>query len=673
MPEPALIDPALPVGDSSLGRPATWPYWPSYGSISPDCRATYLDWLADGRRDPAVSIGCVFLFYYGLERRLLADPSTSHRARAQRSALVQEVERLLGIYKWHSALVGYATDLLDLLGVEGARAGVGDLTAPNLWTGEARAVQEYLQTSYFSKDTARVKVGLATIVAAGRPVPWDWALAWYCSSPERSFRTPAWRCGDEFRALFRARFDERFGDGLAVKPNKTRLKAKYRPASSSFWREVSACAEDLCDVTRQRVPLRKVAALVEDCQTELDGYSRWLGRNPGGRGTLPGIALLPEEVVRTITFDELEALRSCLDDMLGKSRSVVVGAQSLMERWPSGDKERFAKRDAVGLAQAVSKCGYGIEPDARFGGTTPKAEDPLVVFRLPEGSPTVPTESYLAAVFAVRLFIAVALADGRVSDGEHQEIVGYLKASTPLTPAERVRLRAHSRWLVCVKPGLTGMRRRMAGLTAEERAALGGMLVAVAGADGVIAPPEVAALTRIYRLLDLRPEEVHQDIHALAASAASPNDPVTVAEADLGSSGFTIPSAPGHREDEPDTITLDMDRVRAKLAETERVAVLLGSIFAEDEQPGGIPPAAGEEGPLAAGLDSAHSALLRRLAKRESVDRAAFERLCEDCSVLPDGALDALNDAALDACEESLCEGDDPIEINQEVLEEMVA
>src|SRR6266508_3965722 len=82
-PEPALIDPGLPV----YSRNPDWAgaglsYWPSYGEIPPASRAAYLAWLADGRRHPAVPIGYVFLFFYGLERRLLADAQQSTAARA---------------------------------------------------------------------------------------------------------------------------------------------------------------------------------------------------------------------------------------------------------------------------------------------------------------------------------------------------------------------------------------------------------------------------------------------------------------------------------------------------------------------------------------------------------------------------------------------------------------
>lgn len=99
MPEPALIDPGLPVDLRMPDYAGTkMDYWPSYSSIAPECRAAYLLWLLDGRRAPGAYIGYVFLYFYGLERRLLVDSQQSPAARAEHPALVREVERLLRIY-----------------------------------------------------------------------------------------------------------------------------------------------------------------------------------------------------------------------------------------------------------------------------------------------------------------------------------------------------------------------------------------------------------------------------------------------------------------------------------------------------------------------------------------------------------------------------------------------
>jgi TerB-C domain len=38
-----------------------------------------------------------------------------------------------------------------------------------------------------------------------------------------------------------------------------------------------------------------------------------------------------------------------------------------------------------------------------------------------------------------------------------------------------------------------------------------------------------------------------------------------------------------------------------------------------------------------------------------------------------DGALEVINDAAFDRCDEAVIEGDDPFEVNSDVLQELLA
>ena len=74
----------------------------------------------------------------------------------------------------------------------------------------------------------------------------------------------------------------------------------------------------------------------------------------------------------------------------------------------------------------------------------------------------------------------------------------------------------------------------------------------------------------------------------------------------------------------------------------------------------------------AAGLDAAHNALLSRLRGRLSWPRDDFTRAAAELGLLPDGALETLNEAAFEAVGEPVCEGSDPIEINHDAIEEML-
>ena len=114
--EPSLIDPSLPVFSDNPDREGqNMSYWPSYTQIHPASRAAYLEWLSNGRKDPKAYIGYVFIYFYGLERRALADAKNSASARNDVPAIITEVKRLLSIYGENGSFHEYASKFLDAL------------------------------------------------------------------------------------------------------------------------------------------------------------------------------------------------------------------------------------------------------------------------------------------------------------------------------------------------------------------------------------------------------------------------------------------------------------------------------------------------------------------------------------------------------------------------------
>jgi len=108
-----------------------------------------------------------------------------------------------------------------------------------------------------------------------------------------------------------------------------------------------------------------------------------------------------------------------------------------------------------------------------------------------------------------------------------------------------------------------------------------------------------------------------------------------------------------------------------------RAASYLAEIFTEDDAAADAATPSGQSGIVipesrTAGLDAAHNALLSRLAGQPSWTRDDFGRVAAELGLLPDGALETLNEAAFEAVGEPVCEGSDPIDINRPALEEML-
>jgi hypothetical protein len=271
----------------------------------------------------------------------------------------------------------------------------------------------------------------------------------------------------------------------------------------------------------------------------------------------------------------------------------------------------------------------------------------------------------------------------------------HIELSLHLSAGERVRLHAHLKWLATTEIKLAGLKKRLEALTGTQRASIGEVAVTLASADGVISPKEVTILQRIYSLLGLDAAQVTSQLHqSLTTTRSAPGrDPVTVFPSSPGETGYRIPLRPESAI--PPTrrgFALDERLIQRKLNDTAAVTALLGSIFVELDDPGtlwvpvaskpvvrasnGQQPAtaAAESVGTIAGLDVPHSALLRTLASRPRISQYEFDELATTIGLMPGGALDVLNEAALDALGDPVIEqdGDGDLIVTTDLVQELL-
>ena len=665
--EPCLIDRSLRV---DWRRPdwsgSTMNYWPSYDTSAPEARGAYLNWLMGGRREPSAYIGYVFLFFYGLERRLFVDLANDRNC-SETEELAAEVRRLLDIYGGNRSFSGYATGFLDLIVAMKSLACDLELMP---WDPDHRGWE----------IPSALRLGLGRLAATGTRLPVDWALSYLRYHPENGLRTAAHRCKSQFDELFRIRYRERYPDGIKMRPPARKVSFTYYPASAGFGGAV-AVQTDVPDIASVVGPLNKLKDLGAECMDELDALSRFLGRRPEESESASAVSLLPEALLATHGGSLVERMNDWVASALAKEPFVAVSLDELVQLWSPEREEKLAKRDAASLASLLAKLGIGLEPDVRFGASTPKPGSTVVIFPLPEGSSAAPSTAYTAAVSLVHLAALVAVADGTISPAEQHHLAEHIEQVLGLDASEHARLEAHFVLLTASKPGMAGLKRKVEALSSEERIAVGSFLIDIAAADGVVSPEEISTITKIFRLLELDEADVYSQVHALATGDPGP---VTVRE----SSPTTRWAIPEPATESPaGALRLDHAKVQARLAETAHVAALLTDIFAEDDGPSASPheptvvtpetPAQPRSDSMGVssidGLDEAHSALATALARQSAWPRFAVEEVATSLG-LPflDGALDVINEAAIEICGEPLIDGEDPLETNSYALEEVL-
>ena len=646
--EPGLIDPKLSVAKGPVDTSERLTnYWPSYSEITPKARRAYLDWLASGKCDPETNIGYIFLYFYGLERRALVDGEADSVAKAEIPAIRAEVIRLVAIYGENNSFRRYASQFLNFLDGTEAPQPAYTSAPPKVRFNSCEV-------------PLAIKVGLGQMAVDGVSVPGTWALAWAQSDPNIYKRTPVTRCPDQFEALFLARYAERFGDGFKIRRNKTRLRCEYQPASSGFaGRVFKRDAGGVPDVTVLKTPTEDIQKLVDECTNELDSYSRVLGRNPALKGSLEASLQLPVQLWPVELRNELGDLKSRVG-----SGMLVISFGELSGRLRSAGA--LARTKVVALANALEELHLGIEPDVLAGAKTPKAEDKVALFATtPEDGDARSAPAFHAAAVTLDLACAAAAADGEISAHELLMLTRQIDSWEHLSPAHRKRLKAHLRLSSSVPPTVASLKRKFEPVGIEARGKIGRFLAHLAHADGVVSPEEVKFLERTYKALGLEPGQVFADLHVIP----------------VGTPPVPTKSAPAVTAAVPETVAgvqLDTARIAQLQKETAEVSALLADVFVEDAEPTSLAEPAMEETEEPAtggllGLDAGHSAFLRALISRRQWSREELEDIASDMELMLDGALEHINEASLDAFDEQLTEGDNPIEINHEILENIPA
>lgn len=647
-----LINPKLTV---SLSEP--WEggeemgYWPQYGQIPAKCRGAYLKWLAGGRSEPEVNIGFVFLFFYGLERRLFVDGQKDGVSENERSEIVDEVNRLLKIYGSNRSFRGYASNFLAMEWV--------------LYQSD-KPVPDYLDFNdrYCSEP---FQVVLAQYVAAGKSIPADVGLQWVILHPEFGLRTPARRCPKEFRNLFVHRYKQQFGDGLLVKPNKTPLKLEYHAASPSVRGDLKLKVPDLPNPFILTGPLKKLSTLAEECTVELEPYSRFLGRKDNDPNSLAALALLPKELMSQAPGAE-KVQAHLAQVCAGGPGLISVGAlyDSLGEKTPS----QLGKKESESLAALVEGMGFGMAPDARFHNIKLNPDGKVVIFQHGHGVDFRSSKEFRTIGTILRLGAMVCQIDQDLSPAEEATLQSLIQDNRELTSIEKNSLLAFLHWCLSTPQGSTGLKQRLAEVSTAEKTAISHILISVAHADGRIDPKEVKQLEKLYTSLGLDKEQVTSDIHVLAATSG----PVTVGLRDP-ETAFSIPK-PTTEDGVSKGFGLNEELIRIREEETRQVKGVLEGIFTdqtEDQVDISPTPAmvAPTSSPLAA-LDEAHQSLFHRLLTQETWERSALYEICKERGLMVDGAMEVLNEWAFDNVNAPLIDDGEPVYVDVNIGREII-
>ncbi len=658
--ECALIDPKLPIKNNhDLDyRTRRMDYWPSYSKISPEARGAYLEWLSSGKADTEADIGYIFLYFYGLERRLLHDSEYSCVTKNEIDTICTEIERLLAIYSGNRSFYAYASSLLNYVKAdEYSKSTIYKKNAP--------------VPTYHQGFPVELKIGLGQMARDGVAIPFDWALSWYLSSPNPPVyaRTAAQRCKEEFRTMFAEEYTKNFGEGLNIKPNKTQITCSYQVASRSLNTYRFKKTLELPDVTVLTSHIKKLAPMIQLCHDRLDKYSRYLGRNPDKIATFDALLEMPASCWPEFMKNAITQIKL---DIAPNSNPVEMKLSAFIATFPEW-KDRSKKRMVLFLDALSSQYHLGLEPDCRYGGVVPDLESKVFIFKLETNGSTDMSSNFNIASLAMYMAILVAQVDDNFAEDERVLLLSQAEKWINLNNEEKQRLKARILWLSSQKLNMANVKKRIHSLAANEKEIIICLLIRVAQIDGIITVEEVKLIERISKLMGIEESSLYSKMHQAAI------EPVTImSPAPTNSFSIPVQSVKNHVAE---TVQLDMSKVVALQADSEKITSILSGIFNQEESVEDTIPSEQMlidkskteekvEGTLW-GLSPALSEFVYTLSGKPLWKRTELVELAQDRNILLEGTLEQINEVAFDHFDQSLIEGDDAVEINQEIVKVM--
>ncbi len=633
--EPSAIVTSSTVSRSAADPSQDFGYYPHYEQLLPEQRRCYLEWLSAGRvdADPSRrSSGYLFLFFYGLERRILVEGDRD-------PVLLEEIVRLLQHYgpvQKSRSLKSYALQLLHFVGWQ-----FGSEYYRALWP-------RLLDFDGERPDQDGMHFVLANLHQRGEPLDWTVAYRIAMGNEESRRSTVVTKARDKFWELFQQRFNQKFPGGLQLQSAKQATLVQYRPASSALiqmsreGKRGNPFELRLPNVAGLHRQFKSLPEIWNSCVDDLSGYSRTLSSKKQGQGAaLAAWLALPPDLRRAedhparAAFDEFVASAPREDDYV----FAPVGALATM----AGIEERTKLSTAQSrqVADLVSGLGWQLAPNPEVTGIPLAWNQELALYAAIPGETSGPHVSGLVRL--LYLAVTLAAADGVIEpeelDSFNKLISSQIQRETDWRPlrATEASLRRDANVALRALPQMAKL------IPAESRPFVLRTMAHIAAADSEVTLDEMKILRRMARAFDLDPGSVEKLLREDEAFRE-----VSVAGVGTKKSGEAIPARP---KDQPVAFILDHDRIKALTQETHEVISMLSVVMADPEEAPSVAPTApavvssnpAEPIPWLEGLESRYHAAVLTLVRHDELTPADFDGLAKSQHLMPDDLFNAVN------------------------------
>jgi uncharacterized tellurite resistance protein B-like protein len=607
------------------------------------------------------SLGYVFIFFYGLERRIVLDGDRD-------PSLLQEIIRLLEFYgpaHKSRSLKSYFLQLLHFAGWQ-----LGPDAYRELWS-------RLLAFDGDRPDEAGLLFVLANLYQRGEPLDWLVACRLAFANVESRRSTVVARTQDKFFSLFEQRFNEQFSAGLMLEVAKQEALVQYRPASNalaqiSYQRGRNNPFElRIPNVAGLHSQFKSLPKIWNTCIDDLSGYSRVLrSTRTGGGAALARWQALPLELRKV----EGHPLKSALDNVLvaapkeGEYTFVPTAALASLAEMP--ERAKLTINQSRQLVEFVTALGWQLAPNPGVTGLPLAWNQELALFRpAPIEQRSAQTAGLMRLLY---LAVTLAAADGAI---ETEELASFyqLVSTQSVQEGDLLLLRATEASLRRdANVALRSLPQIAKLIPPESREFVLRTMANIAAADSEISLDELKILRRIARSFDLNADAVEILLREDEAFRE-----ITVAGATLGEiRGEKIPIRPSDRSI---AFALDEQRIRALTQETREVISMLSVVMSDAEEVPCVLSTVTSTAPASphnewlSGLDVRYRRAVVALISRDEITPGDFDCLAANNHLMADDLFNAVNTWSDEVLGDFLLERGENITIFRSLLPEASA
>lgn len=519
-------------------------YWPSYSDLNPGQRGMFLNWLATGKNDSKIDIGYVFIYFYGLEYRVLKENKDY-------KSIAQEIIRLRKIYSSNNSFKNYSEGLLAYI-----LSNLSDKDfASEIFTQIQPTLDKY---SYIYRSGINLKIKKSVKLTEDELIS---AISSFENVQRSSIPS---KVGNYFDQYFKIIAKNEISDAISSIEPKEYNERYY--SASNFLRDEHTYKglRIIVDRKTQNILAKKWTEAIDAFRP----YSRKLSKN----APKDIFNLLPFELRQIIDHPNKENLKKIESNFLDK----VIDLKNITDSLGINIGDKVNQKDAKEIVESLLSSNIIIEPNLSYFKKTYRPDDNVILTRTNNAS-MLDGDDYKLAALMADFGADLAHSDNDYSKDEAEQIYNLISSDFLSKEIEKEHLKLRVKLYENSKPKMNGVFKKLSEkLDLKDLKIFSNYLVKVALADGVLSKEEDRKIRDSLAKLGLESSYIEDlyssfdvDVQFDNVELRRPGSPT--------STGSAIPK-------KVDGISIDRAKLSKLAADTAEVKSVLSEIITLEEK-----------------------------------------------------------------------------------------